>query len=141
MDFIISKNKQHALREKMSRLRVREDDIEESFTRSGGRGGQNVNKTSTCVYLKHRPTGTEVKCQLERSQAVNRFLARKQLLDKIEYRVRQKEAQEKHMLEKIRRQKRKRPRAVKERILEGKRIHSQKKKMRSFNPASGKYEM
>ena len=68
----------------MSRLGIRQDDIAENFIRSSGPGGQNANKTSTCVYLKHLPTGIEVKCQRERSQVLNRLLAYKLLLNKIE---------------------------------------------------------
>ncbi len=68
----------------MESLGVREEDLDEQFIRSSGRGGQHVNKTSTCVYLKHKPTGVEVKCMRERSQSLNRFLARRELLEKIE---------------------------------------------------------
>ena len=87
MQFAVSKTKEQALRVKMERLGIRERDLEEKFIRSSGRGGQKVNKTSSCVYLKHRPTGIEVKCQQERSQARNRFLARRILARKIETRI------------------------------------------------------
>ena len=69
----------------MAFLGIREGDLEERFIRSGKKGGQNVNKLATCVYLKHRPTGVEVKCQIERTQGQNRFLARRILADKIDY--------------------------------------------------------
>ena len=82
--FAVSKEKEEALRQKMESLGVYEKDIIEKFIRSSGKGGQKVNKTSTCVYLKHLPTAIEVKCQQERSQALNRFLARRILADKIE---------------------------------------------------------
>ena len=68
----------------MEALDIHEKDIEEKFIRSSGRGGQKVNKTSTCVYLKHLPTGMEVKCMKERNQSLNRFLARRELIKRIE---------------------------------------------------------
>ena len=82
--FAVSEEKNNWLREQMAILGVRENDIEEKFIRSAGHGGQNVNKTATCVYLKHRPTGIEVKCMTDRSQSVNRFLGRRELLKRIE---------------------------------------------------------
>jgi len=81
--FAVSEAKNRLLREMMASLGVREDEIAESFIRSSGKGGQHVNKTSTCVYLRHLPTGIEVKCGTDRSQSVNRFLARRELLEKI----------------------------------------------------------
>ncbi len=82
--FPVSEEKNRWLREKMEALGVDEKDIEEKFIRSSGRGGQKVNKTSTCVYLKHLPTGIEVKSMRERSQSLNRFLARRELVMRIE---------------------------------------------------------
>ena len=82
--FPVSEEKNRWLKERMEVLGIREKDIEEKFVRSSGRGGQKVNKTSTCVYLKHIPTGIEVKCMEERSQSLNRFLARRELIEKIE---------------------------------------------------------
>jgi protein subunit release factor B len=81
--FPVSEEKNRWLRERMEVLGVREEDIEEKFVRSSGSGGQKVNKTSTCVYLRHIPTGIEVKCMKERSQPLNRFLARRELVEKI----------------------------------------------------------
>jgi len=81
--FAVSEAKNRLLREMMASLGVREDEIAESFIRSSGKGGQHVNKTSSCVYLRHLPTGLEVKCGTDRSQSVNRFLARRELLEKI----------------------------------------------------------
>lgn len=82
--FAVSEEKNKWLREMMESLGILEKDIEEKFVRSSGHGGQNVNKTSTCVYLKHIPTGVEVKCMKDRSQSINRFLARRELAKKIE---------------------------------------------------------
>ncbi len=84
MNFGIRREKEEALKAKMALLGVKEADLEEKFIRSSGKGGQKVNKTSSRVYLKYKPTGMKVKCQDERSQALNRFLARKILLNKIE---------------------------------------------------------
>jgi len=115
----------------MDALNIREGDIEESFVRSGGKGGQKVNKTSTCVYLKHLPTGIEVKCQEERSQSLNRYRARVILVKKVDELMKGRESQEQQRIEKIRRQKRKRSRRAKEKMLTEKRITSEKKKFRS----------
>ena len=82
--FPVTPQKLAALRRRMEELGVRESDLEESFVRSGGKGGQNVNKVASCVVLVHRPTGTRVKCQKDRSQAMNRFFARRMLLDQLE---------------------------------------------------------
>lgn len=114
----------------MESLNIREEDIEESFIRSGGKGGQHVNKTSTCVYLKHIPTGIEVKCQEERSQAMNRYRARVILSNKIEQLIKGKESAEIQRIEKIRRQKRKRSKRAKEKMLAEKKITGEKKKLR-----------
>ena len=128
--FSVSPLKEKQLREKMESLNVREDDIEESFIRSSGKGGQHVNKTSTCVYLKHIPTGIEVKCQEERSQALNRYRARVILSNKIEQLIKGKESEEVQRIEKIRRQKRKRSKRAKEKMLAEKKITANKKKLR-----------
>ena len=80
----VSSDKEKAIAARMMELGVAENDFEESFVRSSGPGGQKVNKSSSCVYLVHIPTGLAVKCQRERSQSLNRFLARRLLLDKIE---------------------------------------------------------
>lgn len=136
----ISKTKQDALDKKMQQLGINERDIEEKFIRSSGKGGQKVNKTSSCVYLKHIPTGIEVKCQRERSQTLNRFLARRILTNKIEEIKRAELSEKRKKIEKIRRQKRKRSRRAKEKILALKAKRSQKKKDRSYNPESELYD-
>ncbi len=118
------------LKEKMARLGVRESDIFESFIRSSGPGGQNVNKVSSAVYLKHIPTGIEVKCGQERSQALNRFLARRILVNKIETMALGRASEERRRIEKIRRQKRRRSKRAKEKVLAGKKMHSKKKVFR-----------
>ncbi|MBI1822895.1 MAG: peptide chain release factor-like protein [Nitrospirae bacterium] len=129
--FPVSDRKEKALKDKMERLNIREEDLEESFIRSSGAGGQNVNKTSSCVLLHHLPSGIRVKCQKERSQALNRYLARKILLDKIEIELKGRESSEKKRIEKIRRQKRKRSRRAQEKILETKHRISAQKSMRA----------
>ena len=128
---MVNLDKEKSLQELMLRLGVREEDIEEKFIRSRGPGGMNVNKVSTCVYLHHRPTGIEVKCQQERSQAQNRFLARRILLSKIESSILGRVSEERRRIEKIRRQKRKRSRRAKLKVLEVKRRNSQKKSLRA----------
>lgn len=130
-NFGVSANKENILRQKMRQLGVQEKDIIETFIRSAGKGGQNVNKTSTCVYLKHTPTGIEVKCQKERSQALNRYVGRVLLVNKIENRVMGCLSEERKRIEKIKRQKRKRSKRAKLKMLESKRRHSQKKAKRA----------
>jgi peptide chain release factor len=128
--FSVSEAKAKALVEKMEALNIREEDIAETFIRSSGKGGQHVNKTSTCVYLKHLPTGIEVKCQQERSQSLNRYRARVVLAKKIEQLVKGRKSEEIQRIEKIRRQKRKRSKRSKEKMLADKKIVSEKKKLR-----------
>ncbi len=119
------------LARRMAALGVRECDIEETFVRSGGHGGQNVNKSSTCVMLLHRPTRLQVKCQTTRQQGLNRFIARRLLLDKIEQLRTGQVAAKQSQMEKVRRQKRKRSRRAKDRMLADKSRNSDKKASRS----------
>ncbi|MBF0566187.1 MAG: peptide chain release factor-like protein [Nitrospirae bacterium] len=108
VDFAVSPGKNAWLRQKMTELNILEKDILEKFVRSSGNGGQKVNKTASCVYLKHLPTGTEVKCMKDRSQSVNRFLARRELADKIERLTMGQESSAARIVMKIRKQKSKR---------------------------------
>ncbi len=128
--FPVSLEKADQLTQRMAALEVRECDLEESFVRSGGHGGQNVNKTSTCVMLVHRPTGLQVKCQETRQQGLNRFLARRLLLDKIEALQQGKVTAERDRIEKLRRQKRKRSKGAKNRMLADKSHNAGKKAAR-----------
>lgn len=129
--FSVSSVKENALMERMKRLGVREEDLRETFIRSSGPGGQKVNKSSSCVFLVHQPTGLSVKCQQERSQTLNRFLARRLLLDRIERLQKGLVSADKARIEKIRRQKRRRSRKAKEKILRLKHMQSEKKALRS----------
>ena len=124
------RKKSFKLEDTFQQAGIREEDIVEKFIRASGPGGQFVNKTSSCVYLKHIPTGIEVKCQKERSQALNRYVARKILAEKIkEYQLRQIR-KAKSEAEKIRRMTRRKPARLKRKILEDKRRLSRKKRMR-----------
>ena len=134
----ISQEKDAALRDRMELLGVREEEFRETFIRSSGPGGQKVNKTSSCVFLVHLPTGLSVKCQQERSQALNRFLARRLLLDRIERLRTGLVSAERMRVEKIRRQKRRRSRRAKEKTLEAKHLQTEKKSLRTkIDPEKG----
>ena len=127
----LSPEKAKLLTERMRALGVREQDIEERFVRSSGAGGQNVNKVASCVVLHHRPSRIRVKCQQERSQGLNRFLARLILLDKLEARLKAAKSAEAQRIEKIRRQKRKPSRRAKLAMLDEKRRRGERKKLRA----------
>jgi peptide chain release factor len=129
--FPVSVEKERQLLERMAALDVREEDIEEQFVRSSGAGGQNVNKVSSCVLLHHRPSGIRVRCQKERSQGLNRFLARRILLEKVESLRRGAAVEAQQRIAKIRRQKRRRSRRAKLRLVEEKRRRGETKALRS----------
>jgi peptide chain release factor len=132
--FGVRPEKESQLSVRMARLGIRETDLVERFVKGSGKGGQKVNKTSSCVYLLHRPTGIEIKCQKERSQSLNRFFARRELCDRIEERVRGVQSTRRQAIERIRRQKRRRSRRQKERMLQEKHAHSEKKGLRRAPP-------
>lgn len=131
LKFGVSEKKERALEKQMRKFNVREEDLREKFIRASGPGGQNVNKVATCVYLKHLPSGFEVKMQKARSQALNRFLARRELVRKIENHILGRESEEERRRQKIRRAKRTRSRRAKKRMLEQKRLQGQKKELRA----------
>jgi protein subunit release factor B len=119
-----------ALADRLARLGVRDEDLEETFVHSGGKGGQNVNKVATCVVLVHRPSGISVKCQRERTQGANRLVARRLLAEKIEERQLGRASARQQEAEKVRRQKRRRSRRAKQRMLRDKHAQSDKKASR-----------
>lgn len=129
--FPVSSQKEKLLLERMTALGIREQDIDEQFIRSSGAGGQNVNKVSSCVVLHHRPSGIRVRCQQERSQGLNRYLARRLLVEKLEAAKHGAAAEEAQRVAKIRRQKRKRSRRAKQKMLADKRHQSDKKSLRA----------
>ncbi len=114
--FGVNLEKEKALEARLQALEIHEEDLEETFVRSSGPGGQHVNKTSTCVRLVHRPTGLAVKVQRSRSQGLNRFLARRLLADRIELQLRGEESPQAQQRDKIRRQKQRRARRTKQKL-------------------------
>ena len=119
------------MEERMKRLGISEEDLDEIFTRSGGHGGQNVNKVATCVILTHRPSGVTVRCETERSQALNRALARQRLVERLERRAIERKERARHAVELIRRQKRRPSKSARRRNVESKRQRGAIKKTRS----------
>lgn len=126
----VSQTKICAIEERMRSLGIKKADLHESFVRSSGPGGQNVNKVSTCVVLKHIPSGIEVKCQEDRSQAMNRFLARRILVEKLETKLFKKKSEAEKKRWKIKKQKKRRNRRAKENVLQEKHHRSEKKALR-----------
>lgn len=133
----IGSDKKQQLALRMARLGIAEDDLVEKFVLGSGKGGQKINKTSSCVYLRHARSGEEVKCQASRSRDVNRFLARRELCDRIEERVLGDKSRRRMEIERVRRQKRRRSRRQKERMLDDKRRHSDKKQQRARVGSAG----
>lgn len=118
------------LEERMLKLGISEADIIEKFILGSGKGGQKINKTASCVYIKHIPTGFEIKCQQDRSRELNRYHARELLCDKIEEMLFKEKSEKQQLIEKIRRQKKRRSRKSKEKMLSQKRSRSEVKNQR-----------
>jgi peptide chain release factor len=127
---MIRKEKLDELHERMVQLGIRDEDLIEKFILGSGSGGQKINKTSSCVYLKHIPTGIEIKCQRDRSREMNRYYARKELCERLEEKIEHKKSERQQAIEKIRRQKRRRSRRSKEKMLAGKKMRAETKSMR-----------
>lgn len=125
-----SPEKISSLEQRMFSLGIAPEDLIEKFVRGSGAGGQKINKTSNCVFLKHLPTGIAIKCQMERSREMNRFLARRELCDQIDAIANGKASAKSQAIEKLRRQKRQRSRRSKQRSVADKRILSDKKALR-----------
>lgn len=128
-----SLDKWNALTARMEKLGLLPEDITEKFIRGSGSGGQKINKTASCVYLKHEPTGIEVKCQAERSRELNRYIARRELCERYQEIILGIKTARQNAREKVRRQKRRRSRRSKNRMLDDKSKQSDKKQMRK-NP-------
>jgi len=125
-----SPDKIAAMEARMEKLGITEDSMVEKFIQGNGSGGQKINKTASCVYLKHTPSGIEIKCQQQRSRELNRFLARRELCERLEEIRDGKKSTRQQAMEKIRRQKRRRSRRAKNRMLDDKSKHSNKKNLR-----------
>lgn len=131
--FMVLEDKQQKLATKMAELGIKESDIFEKFILGSGKGGQKINKTSSCVYIKHLPSGIEIKSQMSRSREENRFFARRLLCEKIEEQIHKTESAKQKMVAKIRRQKARRSRRSKEKMLADKKSHSAKKALRKIS--------
>jgi protein subunit release factor B len=127
---MITQEKWEKLYERMAALGIREEELTENFIRGSGSGGQKVNKTSSCVQLRHAPSGIEIKCQASRLQSSNRFFARRDLCEKLEEQTLGIKSQKKQEQEKIRRQKRRRSRRAKNNMLDSKHKQGEKKALR-----------
>jgi len=120
----IKKQTWDALKKRMEELGIQEDELEERFILGSGSGGQKINKTYNTVYLKHLPSGIEVKCQRERSRELNRYYARRDLCDKLEEKAKGELSIKRQKIEKIRRQKQRRKRKTQKKLIEEKRIRT-----------------
>ena len=130
MNSTLHTNKQKALAHRMKALGINEGDLVEKFILGSGSGGQKINKTSSCVYLKHLPTGIEIKCQQSRSRELNRLYARRELCDRLEEQRSSEKSAKRQAIEKKRRQKRKRSRRAQAKVLANKKHHSEIKEFR-----------
>lgn len=126
----ISSEKLSDLEQRLLALGITAETLVEKFVRGSGAGGQKINKTSSCVFLKHLPSGLTIKCQADRSREMNRFLARRELCEELEAIRDGKESERVQAIEKIRRQKRRRSRRSKQRSIVDKRLLSHKKSLR-----------
>lgn len=127
---MITREKWQQLHNKMLTLGIHEDDLIEKFILGSGSGGQKINKTSSCVWIKHIPTGIIVKCQQERSREMNRYFARQRLYEKIDFLFKKERSEHQQAIEKIRRQKKRRSRRTKQKMLDDKKHLSDRKKLR-----------
>lgn len=129
----IRKEKWDELRARMESCGIREEDLIEKFILGSGSGGQKVNKTASCVYLSHPPSGLEVKCQEERSRELNRFLSRRRLCERYEEIALKERSEKARLAAKLRKQKQRRTRRTQEKLVEQKRRRSTLKEGRQ-NP-------
>lgn len=132
-DMALSKETKDRLEKRMMELGILENDLIEKFILGSGSGGQKINKTSSCVYIKHVPTGIEIKCQQDRSRDLNRYHARQELCERIEEERFQEKSKKQHAIEKIRRQKKRRSRKAQEKVLASKKQRSQLKTLRKID--------
>ncbi len=130
INFGISVSKQKDIEDKFIKYNIKDCDLVEKFIHSSGNGGQNLNKVATCVYLRYIPLNIEIKCQKYRTQLLNRYAARKKLIEEIEKKLFGEQSEKQKEIEKIRRQKRKRSKRAKEKVLEAKKFNSLKKQNR-----------
>ena len=127
---MITQEKWQQLHVRMFTLGIHEDTLIEKFILGSGSGGQKINKTSSCVWIKHVPTGITVKCQQGRSREMNRYFARQRLCEKLDFQLRKEKSEHQQAIEKIRRQKKRRSRRVKQKILDDKKHQSNRKQTR-----------